>query len=101
MHHGVFKHNSIALQVIIEFVLQMPNHHSVINAHAQENVFSKLGQLSAIALVQGGGGHHVMSSIMYQYVSGKNLKNISLESLNWGPSEADKFVAEVNEMKFC
>ena len=41
-------------------------------------MFRKIGELTAKALVQGGGGFHILSHSVYQYICGDSLSDLSV-----------------------
>ena len=41
-------------------------------------MFYRLGQLASMCLVHGGGGFHVLSSSVYEYISGKKVADLSV-----------------------
>lgn len=64
---GCFKHNSLALQVIM---CEVQINNRMIWFPFQDGVFTKLGQLMAMALVHGGSAVEILSRSVFNFLSG-------------------------------
>lgn len=59
-------------------------------------MFYRLGQLASMCLVHGGGGFHVLSSSVYEYISGKQLADLSLSIEKVGDFDVKSLIDKVS-----
>ncbi len=58
-------------------------------------MFYRLGQVASMCLVQGGGGFHVLSNSVYEYISGRNVADIIADSEEVSDLEAKQIIDQV------
>ncbi len=61
-------------------------------------MFFRLGQLASMCLVQGGGGFHVLSETVYEYISGRDIADVIAHADEISDSEVRAMVDKVRQV---